>query len=565
MNVKNKLYLMLLSMIVCIFSVFGGFLYLINEDSKSTEGLVLDFVEKQELAKSISERALIIRNREIAYVAYEDEAKKEELLSQIKKDRDSLNSLVSEMQKRDLDKDSKLILDDYKDSFSKYSDYTNSVFDSARQGDSSALNSMVEGSFPFFSDSRDILLTFEDALTESISRVYDNHKKEAMRRVVFLSSVSSIFLIALIIFTKTIVSHITLSVEKIKDSIFALSSYDLRKAQQLAITSSDEFMEIDTSLNILRENLASYIGKIKETSYKTLEVADIVRNSICQNSSDIDDVSSTLEQVTQDSNELKQIIRDNLKELNLLSEAINISNDSIIETEKLSNEVGSELRFGFENVSNMESSVVSNTSMVKLLDSNMSQLESDSKNIMSVLNFIEDVSSRVNLLALNASIEAARAGDAGLGFSVVAGEIGELASSTDEATKEIKGLISSVVSEIEICKEVSSKIQNVSSEMTSSYYTVKDSFLSLEKRVDNISCNITNVSLEVDKITTMKDSFEKNMKKVGEVSDLTTDAIQSASDSIEEQNLNMTNVLDKANELNSVSSTLKMVSDKFIQ
>ncbi|MDY6967244.1 MAG: methyl-accepting chemotaxis protein [Spirochaetota bacterium] len=141
----------------------------------------------------------------------------------------------------------------------------------------------------------------------------------------------------------------------------------------------------------------------------------------------IEELSAGADNIAQRSNDQNQSLVVMIDRIGSLSEIIATMSIQVQNTYKNTLSYSTKASSGKESLGNMSSS--------------MEKVEESSDKMMDVLNIINDISDRINLLSLNANIEAARAGDAGLGFAVVANEISKLADQTAASLKEIDSLI----------------------------------------------------------------------------------------------------------------------------
>ncbi|NLW43881.1 MAG: hypothetical protein GXY92_01710 [Syntrophomonadaceae bacterium] len=172
----------------------------------------------------------------------------------------------------------------------------------------------------------------------------------------------------------------------------------------------------------------------------------------------------------------------------------------------------------------------------KLVTSAVNLLNHRSNQIVDIVRLIENIASQTNLLALNAAIEAARAGEAGRGFAVVADEVRKLAEESGQATHQISNLINEIHNDITKTVESMDELNKIALEQREVLTEVQDMFAQVEQGAGNIDAALQEVSSVFQEFLTSTEMVVREMENIFNFTAESANASQEITALVSQQN-----------------------------
>lgn len=263
--------------------------------------------------------------------------------------------------------------------------------------------------------------TVQNQSLEGQNAILESVQENLVRNII----VAAIGLTAAIFLAVIVTRSISKPLAHINKGLSQLSQGDL--STKLPEEGNDEFSALSAKVNSLTDSLRELVGNILEQEKRLIE---ITKESVELGNKSLSEVDKQREQVTVTSTNTKNVQDKSRSNLEQINEAM----DALRTITRQSTDIGQLVQKSSEQVSNQARQAESSAQVIGRLDDN-------SRNIGSILDVIKTIAEQTNLLALNAAIEAARAGEQGRGFAVVADEVRTLANRTHDSTEEIEQMI----------------------------------------------------------------------------------------------------------------------------
>lgn len=290
---------------------------------------------------------------------------------------------------------------------------------------------------------------------------------------------------------------------KLKTAVLDLSHGTGDLTQRLKIEGDDDLAQISQGFNRFVENLQEMMLHISQASQNISVSAKQLGTTARENEAKLVTHSSETEQVVTAITEMSESAR-------TVAENVNQSNRI---TEDASKEAESSLAI----VNNAVSTVSALVTEVEDMSNRILRMNQDANKISNVLNVIGEISEQTNLLALNAAIEAARAGEQGRGFAVVADEVRALAGRTQNSTMEISDMLNQLLGGTESVVKAMDSTKRQCQETADKTAEVSESLTVMSTSVQEIDDVSTQIAAATEEQSTVAEELSRNMLSIRDI------------------------------------------------
>ncbi|WP_191599942.1 methyl-accepting chemotaxis protein [Marinomonas algicola] len=336
----------------------------------------------------------------------------------------------------------------------------------------------------------------------------DDVDEQFMSKAIEMTAINSIFVLAGLLISYIIVGSILRPLGEVQTALQNIADGDGDLSRRLPVSGNDKITKIAISYNTFIDRLSNtlseaiLLNKEVEVQSQNLKVVSHSTQQITQERESMFlEMEKTIEEVDGFKGQVTESTRSTLSSAQVTVDKTNTGQESIKQTVQSLDHLSHELESGLKTVV---------------------QLAEQSQTIGSVLDVISAIAEQTNLLALNAAIEAARAGEQGRGFAVVADEVRGLASRTQASTDEIQAMISKLQNGAkqaeERITESHKQSQKTTEEIALTTQYLQEIAASVEDITQASSTVLENVNRQSDAVQRLNNLNQKVAELSGKVS-----------------------------------------------
>lgn len=334
-----------------------------------------------------------------------------------------------------------------------------------------------------------------------------------------LTLVFSIAILLILGITFILTRQITRPLEKLKTVLHDLLEGEGNLTLELGVQSRDEIGDISQSFDQFLQHLREIMINLQKVSHGSSKIGSRLSTLAEQNSDTLESLNHQVSEMKGDFHQRKDDLDGTTKAVDSVNQQLSglsteiddqaaAINESSATIEEISASIDNVQRIAEDRTSGMKTvveAIEDGGSKVEETDNIIREISSNADQMAEAISIINDIADNTNLLAMNAAIEAAHAGDAGKGFAVVADEIRKLSETTSENARNISSALEHVIERVGQAKRVSA--------------LSGEAFSSLDKEVRQVTSAFQEITLSMGELSTSSGEILKAIQQINETTD----------------------------------------------
>lgn len=345
------------------------------------------------------------------------------------------------------------------------------------------------------------------------------------------------------------------------DTLNQVASGDLTK--EVTVIAQDEIGQMGTALNATIRNLNNLIGNVRLLGEQVAASSQQLTASSGESAQATNQVAMTIADVSRGTelqvsavNESSAIVEQMSAGIHQIAANANVVADVSGQAANTARSGETAVISAVDQMNNIERTVISSAEVV-------AKLGERSNEIGQIVDTISGIAGQTNLLALNAAIEAARAGEQGRGFAVVAEEVRKLAEQSQDAAKQIAGLISEIQGDTDKAVVAMSEGTREVKVGTDAVAVAGKAFNEIVQLIDQVSGQVRDISAAIQQMAGGSEKIVESVRDIDKISKETAGQAQTMSAATQEQSAAMEEIAASSQSLANMALQLQTAIDKF--